>query len=310
MSFILRFFILKGSLSKSNTVSRSVRQLQSPALWSGPSILSPTSWLFKRAKAQQCSFLNTQIHPSTNRGTAVWQKSLSFSFTLSHSPALPLSHLGLWHPLLSLPTLLHRPHYTRILLSLSLHPSVSHLTGQLPHFTIHLPLLLLCSLYLSVIVLSIPLPSFTFFFSIPSYFSCPHSLPGTLFWCPASSLFLQQLNLYRRLWLTLRSRCCHSSYHTRNGITLSPDGMPLPWKGSWSERWLLKVWWTSHAHPCLNEGWLLGPLGGEHELVHWSAHYSSVGTVLQGIYCVALELITPGSYGAQGTQKQQGLLQR
>lgn len=148
------------------------------------------------------------------------------------------------------------------------------------------------------------------FFSIPSYFSCPHSLPGTLFWCPASSLFLQQLNLYHRLWLTLRSRCCHSSYHTRNGITLSPDGMPLPWKGSWSERWLLKVWWTSHAHPCLNEGWLLGPLGGEHELVHWSAHYSSVGTVLQGIYCVALELITPGSYGAQGTQKQQGLLQR
>lgn len=164
MSFILRFFILKGSLSKSNTVSRSVRQLQSPALWSGPSILSPTSWLFKRAKAQQCSFLNTQIHPSTNRGTAVWQKSLSFSLTLSHSPALPLSHLGLWHPLLSLPILLHRPHYTRILLSLSLHPSVSHLTGQLPHFTIHLPLLLLYSLYLSVIVLSIPLPSFTFFF--------------------------------------------------------------------------------------------------------------------------------------------------
>lgn len=168
LSFILRFFILKGSLSKSNTVSRSVRQLQSPALWSGPSILSPTSWLFKRAKAQQCSFLNTQIHPSTNRGTAVWQKSLSFSFTLSHSPALPLSHLGLWHPLLSLPTLLHRPHYTRILLSLSLHPSVSHLTGQLPHFTIHLPLLLLCSLYLSVIVLSIPLPSFTFFFLSPA----------------------------------------------------------------------------------------------------------------------------------------------
>lgn len=151
MSFILRFFILKGSLSKSNTASRSVRQLQSPALWSGPSILSPTSWLFKRAKAQQCSFLNTQIHPSTNRGTAVWQKSLSFSFTLSHSPAPPLSHLELS---LSLPTLLHRPHYTRILLSLSLHPSVSHLTGQLPHFTIHL----------SVIVLSIPLPSFTFFF--------------------------------------------------------------------------------------------------------------------------------------------------
>lgn len=40
----------------------------------------------------------------------------------------------------------------------------------------------------------------------------------------------------------------------------------------------------------------LGPLGGEHELVHWSAHYGSVGTVLQGIFhSVAVELITPGS---------------
>lgn len=94
LSFILCFFFLKSRLSKSNTVSRSVRQLQSPALWSGPSILSPTSWLFKRAKAQQCSFLNTQIHPSTNRGTAVWQKSLSSS--LSRSSTLS-PHLGLWH---------------------------------------------------------------------------------------------------------------------------------------------------------------------------------------------------------------------
>ncbi len=83
LSFIFLFYFLKGSISKSNTVSLSMRQLQSPALWSGPSILSPTSWLFKRAKAQQCSFLNTQIHPSTNRGTAVWQKSLSLSLSLS-----------------------------------------------------------------------------------------------------------------------------------------------------------------------------------------------------------------------------------
>lgn len=91
--FVFRSFcFLKGSLSKSNTVPLSVRQLQSPAPWSGPSILSPTSWLFKRAKAQQCSFLNTQIHPSTNRGTAVWQKSPSLSLIL---PPLPLSFLTL-----------------------------------------------------------------------------------------------------------------------------------------------------------------------------------------------------------------------
>ena len=53
------------------------------APWSGPSILSPTSRLFKRAKAQRCSFLNTQIHPSTNRGTAVWQRSLSLRLSLA-----------------------------------------------------------------------------------------------------------------------------------------------------------------------------------------------------------------------------------
>lgn len=87
VSFIFLFCFLKGSLSKSNTVSHSMRQLQSPASWSGPSILSPTSWLFKRAKAQQCSFLNTQIHPCTNRGTAVWQKSPPPP-SLSLSPSL------------------------------------------------------------------------------------------------------------------------------------------------------------------------------------------------------------------------------
>lgn len=48
--------------------------------------------------------------------------------------------------------------------------------------------------------------------------------------------------------------------------------------------------------PMSDERQALGPLGGEHELVHWSAHYGSVGTVLQGIFhCVAVELITPGS---------------
>lgn len=53
-----------------------------------------------------------------------------------------------------------------------------------------------------------------------------------------------------------------------------------------------------------------GPLDGEHELIHWSAHYDSVGTVLQGIHCVVVELITPGSRRAEGPKKQQVLLQR
>lgn len=82
--------------------------------------LSPTSWLFKRAKAQRCSFLNTQIQPRTNRGTAVWQKStpapfflpLSSPWTLTLSPS-------------SLPTLLRRPHYTQIL-ALSLFSPLSY----------------------------------------------------------------------------------------------------------------------------------------------------------------------------------------
>lgn len=42
----------------------------------------------------------------------------------------------------------------------------------------------------------------------------------------------------------------------------------------------------------------------------WSAHYGSVETVLQGIQCVAVELITPGSHGAQGIGRQHGPMQR
>lgn len=131
LPFHLSFFlILKGSLSKSNTVSLSVRQLQSPAPWSGPSILSPTSWLFKRAKAQQCSFLNTQIHPSTNRETAVWQKSLSLSLSLTLSICLSLCLSLLFLTLDSHPS--HYPPSSidlirpgSSLLSIFLHPSFS-----------------------------------------------------------------------------------------------------------------------------------------------------------------------------------------
>ncbi|KAK5925014.1 hypothetical protein CgunFtcFv8_017576 [Champsocephalus gunnari] len=60
----------------------------------------------------------------------------------------------------------------------------------------------------------------------------------------------------------------------------------------------------------LGEAGLGGPLCGEQELVHWSAHYGTAGTVLRAIHCMAVELITPSSHGAPGTQRQQGSLQR
>lgn len=180
LSLSLTLFLLKGSLSKSNTVSLSVRQLQSSAPWSDPSILSPTSWLFKRAKAQQCGFLNTQIQPSANRGTVVWQKILSLS--LSHFLSLPWT---LTLSPLSLPTLLHRPHYTRILFS-SL-PLPSKCTApSLYNLSFVLSLTLTPSV--SYLTLSIPLPSFTFFIS--GYLICPHSSPGTPSQCPMPPLYL------------------------------------------------------------------------------------------------------------------------
>lgn len=72
-------------------------QLQSPAPWSGLSILSATSWLFKRAKAQRCSFLNTQIHLHQERDHCLAKENPPPAFFLSSSSSLfPLSpHLGL-----------------------------------------------------------------------------------------------------------------------------------------------------------------------------------------------------------------------
>lgn len=97
LSFI--FFFSLSSFAFRKAVSRNPIQFLSacggfkaPLCGQARRSLSPTSWLFKRAKAQRCSFLNTQIQPRTNRGTAVWQKSTPalFFLPISHSP-----HLGL-----------------------------------------------------------------------------------------------------------------------------------------------------------------------------------------------------------------------
>lgn len=53
-------------------------------------------------------------------------------------------------------------------------------------------------------------------------------------------------------------------------------------------------WWTTHANTIFVERRL-----GEPELMRWSAHYGSAGTVLQGIQSAAVELITPASHRAQ-----------
>lgn len=92
----LFFLFWKGSLFKSNSVCLSMWWLQSPALWSGLSILSPTSCLFKRAKAQQCSFLNTQIHKHQERDHCLAKEAPPHAFSPSSSSSLSLSsHLGL-----------------------------------------------------------------------------------------------------------------------------------------------------------------------------------------------------------------------
>lgn len=65
--FEIFLFFLKGSLFKSNRVCLSMWRLQSLTPWSGLSILSPTSWLFKGAKEEERSFLNTQIHVCRRR---------------------------------------------------------------------------------------------------------------------------------------------------------------------------------------------------------------------------------------------------
>lgn len=90
ISVLFHSLFLKGSQSPSNTVFSQQEAVQSAAPRSGPRILSPSSRLFKRAKAQQCRFLNTQVL-ITNRGLAVWQKSLFLSLALSffHSLASP-----------------------------------------------------------------------------------------------------------------------------------------------------------------------------------------------------------------------------
>lgn len=63
---------------------------------------------------------------------------------------------------------------------------------------------------------------------------------------------------------------------------------------------------------CLRGG-QLGALGCEYRVLHWSAHYGSAGTVLQGIQCVAEELITEGclrAFTPRGEQPREEIAER
>lgn len=139
------FFFLKGSFFKSKHLPQHVAA-SNPLLWSGLSILSPTSWLFKRAKAQQCSFLNTQIHVHQDRDHCLAKEPPAPSLRLVHPLSLAFSSPWTLH--LSLSTLLHRPQYTQIGASPSSCSSVS-VTQRIFHHSSHSLLDSWTTLYLS-----------------------------------------------------------------------------------------------------------------------------------------------------------------
>lgn len=63
---------------------------------------------------------------------------------------------------------------------------------------------------------------------------------------------------------------------------------------------------------CLRGG-RLGALGCEYRVLHWSAHYGSAGTVLQGIQRVAEELITEGclrAFAPRGEEPREEIAER
>lgn len=297
------FFFLKGSLSKSNTVSLSMTQLQSPALWSGPSILSPTSWLFKRAKAQQCSFLNTQIHPSTNRGTAVGQKSVSLSLSLqlsfltldsdtptpiTHAPAQTLLYLCCSLSLsvnlsLSLSQrgrcLAQEPLSLTVSISdcLSLSLSTPHLCVQLPHLSF-VPFLTLTP-SVSYLTLSTPPPSFTFFSPSPATSSAVAlhpvvpCLPSIFAATQSLSPPLPFASLPDETWLMPSlgfgpSLLPHTHTHRRGHHDEPKGDCHYLKQGIQVEGGNGRFGQKGRAHPCLRGDRLGEPLGGEHELVH------------------------------------------
>lgn len=119
-------------------------QLQSPAPWPGLSILSPTSWLFKRAKAQQCSFLNTQIHvhrdhclvkepPPPRNPPSASASSPSSSLFLLLSPHLGLSLSTAHYPPSSKGLITSR----LVLLLPPTPPSPSHIFHRSSHTPLH-----------------------------------------------------------------------------------------------------------------------------------------------------------------------------
>lgn len=159
------FFFLKGSWSKSNTVSHSTRQFKALFHSQGHGYFEPPPRCLREQKHS-----STISHRSSSpaEGCCLAKESLSLPRTFSF--LLPLLTLDC-DSLLSLPMLLHRPQYATILLSsatppyhnlsfsppLALTLSVSYLTLSISsflsavlalHLTLHLGVLCLFPLSL------------------------------------------------------------------------------------------------------------------------------------------------------------------
>lgn len=138
-------------------------RLQSLAPWSGLSVLSPTSWLFKRAKEQERSFLNTQIHVCRRRDRCLAKEPPHCPPPSPHLvPTLP-PHLGLG---------LSTPHYPP--------SSIGLIT---PRFLLLLPSTALSlssnlSFIETLTLLFIPVPLFTFLLTPPHDFRHPLASPS------------------------------------------------------------------------------------------------------------------------------------
>lgn len=138
-------------------------RLQSLAPWSDLSILSPTSWLFKRAKEQERSFLNTQIHVCRWRDHCLAKEPPPAPPSSPHLVPTLSPHLGLG---------LSTSHYPP--------SSIGLIT---PRFLLLLPSTALSlssnlSFIEALTLLFIPVPLFTFLQTPPDDFRHPLASPS------------------------------------------------------------------------------------------------------------------------------------
>lgn len=125
------------------------------------------------------------------------------------------------------------------------------------------------------------------------------SLPHTIAGCEGG------LSVGQDERLSLRGNCCQLQAPGHP----SPPSIQAP-RGP-TERRMANKSCPPMCH-CLRGG-RLGALGCEYRELHWSAHYGSVGTVLQGIQCVAEELIMEGclrAFAPRGTEPREEIGER